>query len=162
MRKRKAILFILLLFFFYMVVTELMGSDVQKSMKLCSLDGTTIEAVFDVRWQRHLLRPTELKGTIIVDGLEYISLQDTNAGLKSDTLIEAIRKKWDGYVIKWFMLPTNDAMDIHENRILVEEGNRKFDTVVLLVTKDGETITYYGPAETMDEAKVIEQSVYGR
>lgn len=162
MKKRNVIILILSLLFIYIGITELMGSNVQKSMNLCSLDGNTIEAEFSIQWKRHLFRPMELKGTIVVDGLEYISLQDTNASLKSDTMIEAIRKKRDGYIVKWFVLPTNEPMDIHKNRVWVAEADREFDTVVLLLTKDGKTITYYGPADTIDDAKLIEQSMYGR
>ena len=60
---------------------------------LCSVDGDKITVTFDVSWHRYIIKPTELWGTITIDGIEYYSIHETNFEINNGSFIENLIKK---------------------------------------------------------------------
>lgn len=124
---------------------------------LCSKGGQQVEAVFDVSWQRYIFAPTELKGTITLDGVEYLSIMDTNAPLDRGGFFEKLEDKLSSTdVTHAFVLPgLYDGMESHSNRMYLWHADKNFDTICIAVMKDGEQTDYYGPAKTAEEVENI-------
>lgn len=129
----------------------------QFTATLCSEEGEQITAAFDVVWHRYLFAPTELRGTIEVDGTTYQSIMDTGFAFSKGGLFEPLKEKLNGTVYKTFILPDiTNALDVYKNFIKVNRIDNKPNTgMELLMIRDGATSVYYGPAETAEEAKKI-------
>lgn len=126
------------------------------SRSLCSMDGDQINVTFNISWHKHIARPTELWGTITIDEIVYDSIHDTNFEIKNGNFLDnLIRKLRNETPIQWFGIPTNNAFDIHNNHIQIIQLNRDFNIIYMMVTRDGISTTYYGPAETVKEANII-------
>lgn len=50
----------------------------QFTMQLYGEDGEVTEAEFDLAWQKHPFAPTELRGSVTLNGLIYVCLKDTD------------------------------------------------------------------------------------
>jgi hypothetical protein len=128
-----------------------------------------MNVIIDVQWHRHLLYPTELKGTISLDGVMFGSL----LGYTDETEfyhhgITASLDFWDGILRKIknekiygsFAIPFYSIKDLQENRINIDSDNMHFNMVNIAGFKNNIFIDLYGPAETATEAKSIALKMY--
>lgn len=126
------------------------------STSLCSTDGEQINVIFNVSWHRYIANPTELRGTITLNESIYYSLNETNFAIDYGNVIDRLIKKLKNEKqIPWFILSTNDVFDIHDDYIQLLQINKNFDAICMMVSIDGRVTTYYGPAETAEEANKI-------
>ncbi len=129
---------------------------------VCTVEGETAEAVFDVWFQRNLIYPTVMNGKVTFGGREY-----ENVFENTDSVSEKIQEKmenWGGVRSSFFQLKSNDFYERAENLIYFnssDKGVRKqFDAFVFVVMKGSALVEYYGPAETAEEAEKIRAHVY--
>lgn len=133
------------------------------STSLYSMDGDQINATFDISWHRHIARPAELWGRIIIDEIVYVSIHETNIILNDGSIFENLIKKLrNESLIQWFFVSTNNSFDTHNNHIRVIQIDRDFNTVYMTVARDGILTAYYGPAETAKEANIISSRLHKR
>lgn len=145
------IIIILCIFTWYLV-------PVKKNIttSLCSIDGEQINVTFNVSWHRYIASPTELKGTITINESIYYSLNDTNFAIERGSLLDRLAKKIkNDNPTPWFIIPTNNVFDIHYNSVQLLHVSMNFDTICMLIVREGSSNTYYGPAETKTEASII-------
>lgn len=90
---------------------------VEKTFNMVSDDGTVIELKADVTFQRSLFRPTVLKGTITLDGVQYCDWESFTGRLPGYTSNyswwDALRDKWSGIGVQ-ATFAREDASDIIE------------------------------------------------
>ena len=131
------------------------------TMPLCSLEGEYVNAKLDVYWKRFFFRPTELRGKIRLDMQEYISIMDSQMNFERGSfwsnLVEKV--KGDTY-FPWFIKSGVYGLDIHEHWIMVLQEENNFESVGLFFSEEETQITFYGPASTAEEAKVIYEKLY--
>lgn len=115
-------------------------------MSVCTLEGDVLEVELDVTLRRHLWKPIGSHGKIIIDGVEYVNINDLypKSSIKTQTPIH------------FFQIPSLYALDRGETLELHPAGNR-LDQFMLSVVRSGVTFTYFGPAASKAEAwKVAE------
>ncbi len=137
---------------------------VKKKLRVtvCTVEGETAEAVFDVWYQRILIYPTVMNGTITFDGREY---KKVPVGWGS--VSERIRRKLDNWRAVdegLFCLKSNDIIERAGNLIDFHSSGKgigkQFKAFSFIVIKDSALVEYYGPAETAEEAEKIRAHVY--
>lgn len=134
------------------------------TVTLCSLEGECVEAVFDVTWQRHLLAPTELKGTIELDGMFYRSVNIDSNRTFMENLEMKLRLNGVSSPLIFQVWPTNklltdsDRIDFPFTEI--DSEIRDFELIAICVTRDGSPTFYYGPAGTAEEAQAVFTKLY--
>lgn len=126
---------------------------VQKSITCCDLTGNTIQVEMDLKYCRRLFSGPHLKGTVSVDGVEYV---DQDVAFK--TVLNA------GYSLSnWvFYKPTTNYLSLlYDSVLLVDLGGADlFDEVLVLCSEGNGSssthgTTYYGPAQTAKEAQKL-------
>ena len=130
--------------------------EMNKRMFLCTTSGEKIMVKLDISIKRNVFAPDTLMGTLDVDGEEYVSIYSTNMNMEQGTIIERLAKKIKGERnFQYFILPTNSAEEAHQCMVQMKFG-KEYDEVFLWLIQDGESKIYYGPAETKEEAQMIE------
>ena len=117
----------------------------QESVPVCTQEGVTSTAEFDVVLWSWWYMPDELRGTIILDGITYEHMEYEKQG------------ESDAY---WFAIAADYAADRLDNMLWVSLQDKEFKEFTLSVSKNGETKTYIGPAETAEEASEILGNIY--
>ncbi|MBP3569286.1 MAG: hypothetical protein J6K04_09000 [Lachnospiraceae bacterium] len=115
----------------------------QETMTVCSFEGETLLAQFDVELWKYWYMEDEMHGTITVDDMVYVSGIDEYPG-----------ENWkiDDHV---FLVPMNYGLDWLDNFIEIDLVDNSFETVRMLLKKDDTYKAYFGPAETMEEVEKI-------
>lgn len=127
-------------------------------------DGEKIEVGFDLTWYRYLGVPSELRGTITIDGTTYTAFSaDWDRSFFEKLWMKLIGKNDSEHT---FIIRTNDPMDWLKDciRLYVEEKDKQFEEIVLWIRDKNKDclVDYYGPAETFEEARRIFFQKYGR
>lgn len=131
----------------------------KETMTMCSLDGETIDVTFDVAWHRYLLSPTQLKGTITIDGVVY-ELWKTD---RQKGFIDNIKDKVSNarYIPMFVLESETDALEYSYNfiHIWMDENSdlENFKKSYILLNRDGVSEHFFGPASTKEEAQQIQQ-----
>ena len=119
----------------------------QKKVSVCTLDGDVLEAELDITLHRHLWKPVESHGTIMIEGVEYVNMND----LYSERSVKA-----NGAHI--FLIPASYALDSWENdKIYLSLMENNLDSLMLDFVRSGEMLTYFGPAESQAEVQSISE-----
>lgn len=126
---------------------------VQKSITCCDLAGNTIQVEMDLNYCRRLFSSPHLKGTVSVDGVEYVD---------QDIAFKTIPKASYSLANWVFYQPTTDYQSLLYNSVLFVdlEGADLFGEILVLHSEgdgSGSThgTTYYGPAQTAEEAQKL-------
>lgn len=160
-RIKKIVIAMLLLLFAACLVYHF---PVKKKLRVtvCTVEGETAEAVFDVWFQRILIYPTVMNGTITFDGREY---EKVPVGWGS--ISERIRWKLDNWGAVdggFFCLKSNDIMERAGNLVDFHSSDKgigkQFKAFSFTVIKGSTIVEYYGPAETAEEAEKVRAHVY--
>ncbi|MBS4201144.1 hypothetical protein KHA93_16005 [Bacillus sp. FJAT-49732] len=152
-------MFIVLLFIIFLIWYH-MPIHINKSVSLSTLDGSKqAEAKIDVAWHRYLFSPTELKGTITLDGTEYVSINKLLKVEYGNGFFDQLSGKFRNVrLVVDFVIPQKNMAEPTKGDIRISVGD-KFETIFLIVSKDGEDLyEFYGPAKTSEEVhKVLER-----
>ena len=110
-----------------------------------TLDGDILELKLDVSLNRHLWKPDEMHGRIIVDEVEYVSFIDLHPELpiKGET--------GDRY---FFDVPTDNILESRDQIIIMPIENR-LDAFWFCFVRSGESYTYFCPAGSQAEAQAV-------
>lgn len=119
----------------------------QERVSVCTLEGDVLEVELDVTLRRHLWKPIESHGKIIIDGVEYVNINDLypQSSIKTQTSIHI------------FQIPSRYALDRGDPIVLNPAGNW-LDQFMLSVVRSGVTATYFGPAASQAEAWEVAES----
>lgn len=133
----------------------------KESMTMCSLEGETIEVIFDVAWYRYLFAPTELKGIITVDGVVY-EVWETN---RHNSFIDNIKDKVSNakYTPMFVLESETNALEYFYNSIHIwmneDSDFENFKKSYIFFNRDGVSEEFFGPANTKEEAQQIYQDI---
>lgn len=125
-------------------------TPVKKSITCCDLAGNTIQVELELKYCRRLFSSPHLKGTVVVDGVEYV-----DQAIAFQTIVGA-----NYSLANWvFYQPTADYQSLLYNSVLLvdPDGTDLFDKILVLRSEgDGNGYThgttYYGPAQNAEEA----------
>lgn len=150
----------------------------QVSMWVCTLSGESAQVEMDLKYYRRLFVAPYVRGTVFLDGVEYI---DEDSILKTFPGIVNSNKSFpELYWQKEVVLPDNmtfckktaaDILEAGNNRILFVEvsGEDSFEKIHFMYSDESmmdesgsiHGISYFGPAQTAEEAKKI-ATYFGR
>lgn len=117
----------------------------QKNIFACTLDGNVLKVEFDVTLYRHLGKPIESHGRIIIDNVEYISINDLYPKESLKNISSHI-----------FLIPSQYALDEWENdKIFLNPIDNHLDYFMLSFVKSETAYTYFGPASSQAEAWTV-------
>ena len=110
-----------------------------------TLDGDILELKLDVSLNRHLWKPDEMHGKIIIDGMEYVSFTDLHPDLpiKGET--------GDRY---FFDVPTDNILE-GRDQIIIMPIEGRLDAFWFCFIRSGESYTYFCPAGSQAEAQAV-------
>ncbi len=126
---------------------------------LCSKDGEKINVVFDFVWQRYLLSPTKLQGTVTVGDkvYDYVNMNYDN------TFLEKFFKKFDPHpdfnfavasdTRKWWF--QRDFLTIYRAGENLYKDDSDYICICTYLPGEHSGTFYFGPAKTADQAEKI-------
>ncbi len=118
--------------------------QISASVTVWSREGEAKEAVFDVKYHKRIFSKPKLTGKIILDDIEYVAYQDAYSKLKTKQML--------------FVVPTTSPIDVTEY-IRVQIVNPKMDCLWLHIVGEQGQCSYFGPAQTAEEAKEIIEKI---
>lgn len=119
----------------------------QQTICACTLDGEVMELTLDISLYRHLWKPMEYHGKIMIDGVEYVSAYD---------LYPEMPPKSDKTFL--FYIPSSSVLDIGDY-IWITPIDNYFDCFWFGISEEGATDGYFAPAASQEEAGVIAEKV---
>lgn len=120
----------------------------RQKVSVCTLDGDVLEVEFEVTLRRYLWKPAESHGRIIIDGVEYVSMNDLYSR-------ESIKNNAGSHI---FLIPGQYAISTAENdQIVLAPIEDRLDYFMLSLVRSGETDTYFGPAASQVEAQKVSE-----
>lgn len=132
--------------------------SVNKTIKLSNLDGKSTTVKFDVSWHKFFFKPTELRGKIIINDHVYRTKSRDLTSLLEKLKLKISNKKY----IPAFLRdsdPNSNYVATELAFLFVTDLN--LDKVCLNIKdKDTNSIDYYGPAETIQEAKLLSENIF--
>ena len=152
--------------------------NISKEMTVCSLSGMTKTVKMELTVQKYLLRPTELKGNVYVDGKEFCSVYGyrnsdgkwkkiDNSGTDFFTgIYEKYVLGYDNSINAGFWLAEdleNGKTEGLNGDILIHSEDKTFEEVALwlyIPEEYPDYIGYYGPATTAEEAEALMNEIY--
>ena len=151
--------------------------NISKEMTVCSLSGMTKTVKMELTVQKYLLRPTELKGNVYVDGKEFCSVygyknSDGDWEYVGSTHINEIFKLKEKYFMGYNNLNatfkvTEDIENIakmgNNGSLEIHSKDSTYDKIALWLYEPEiypDHIAYYGPAETAEEAEAMMNEIY--
>lgn len=128
---------------------------IQKTIICCDLSGNTVQVELNLKYCRRLFSGPHLKGSVFVDGVEYVD---------ADTAYQTIKNS-DHSLSQWiFYKPSEDYLSLLYNTVVLDDLDSVdlFDEILVLRSEgDGHESTrgtaYYGPAQTAEEAQALRQ-----
>ncbi len=137
---------------------------VKKKLRVtvCTVEGETAEALFEVWFQRSLIYPTVMNGKVTFGGREYEKIPEVWGSVFGKICWKM--KNWGEVRSSSFQLKSNDFNERAGNQIRFNSPDRgigkQFKAFSFTVIKDSTIVEYYGPAETAEEAEKIRAHVY--
>ena len=127
-------------------------------MTLCSRTGETLRLEGTLSLQRYFFRPTALRAEVTIDGIPYVD-ETTKLGsfTETPTLWENLRGKWQGQITDRFLYPRDlPPMEALSYRFSLNFPPGRTDLSCLSLLDAKNSVFYYGPAETAEEAQTLE------
>lgn len=153
MKKRIIIIAVIVACFVATIIYHL-PVKVTKEMPMCSIDGELINAKLDLTWRKSFFNPKTLSGSVFIDGKEYRSVKLGN----DEPSIRLKEKILGDEISPWFHQANKTGVAIHEDMFTIILYDENFDKFGFhLSNKEGET-TFYGPAESKEEAIALSHS----
>lgn len=146
MKKKRFIVVGVLALMLLIVIGVVYYAPKKISMKglVWSRDGEAKEVTFDVRYHRRLFQEPKLTGTIILDGTEYVAVREVYNEWKTNR--------------RMFVVPTTSPIDVTEY-IYVQSIDSKLDCVWIHEVNAQGQCSYFGPAQTPEEAKQVMEKI---
>lgn len=127
-----------------------------KEMTVYSLEGESVHMILNISRHRFLLKPTEVKGEVIVNGQRYISIVDGSGSISKGDFFERIKNKLTGYEYpNTFRKNIIDSMESARYTVTLNLLEEKFDVFRIDIIEDGKYTIYFGPAKSVEEVKLI-------
>lgn len=146
--KNKIIILSISILALFLLSVSLRPLHYRQNVCVCSLDGDVLEVEFEVTLRRFLWKSAESHGKIIIDGVEYVSMNDLYPK-------ESIKNNAGSHM---FLIPAQYAINTWENdKIVLEPIENRLDCFMLCLVRSGETNTYYGPAMSQVEAQNVSE-----
>jgi hypothetical protein len=168
MKKRKNILLvsiiiviifiIIFLFWYYTPIKVISNYDV------CSEDGKSTSVILNLKWHRHLLRPTEVRGSIELNGEVYTNITNIpyqySYGYGAfDDFIGRLKAKLNNITeIPEFIKEKNTPFpfgDFIRLAIYNIDDDHNITKFILRLNCNDESIAYYGPAKTINDVEAL-------
>lgn len=132
----------------------------KKSATVSTLEGKQADVVIDVYWQRYFFNPTELKGSITFNEIEYVSMTSLYEVGTGEHFFERLLNKWrNERRTPTFVIPEKDFLEQYNDIVNVFYINDEFEIIYLAHHSenihDEHADVYYGPAETTEEAQIV-------
>ncbi len=155
---KKHIAYVFIVFIMILIIWYHIPSKVNKTIEVYDLKGNQLTIKFDVSWQKYFLKPTELQGDFCTNnGRTYrINSQD------SSTFLEKVKYK----IGNKRKVPAFIRMDNYSNyiandiAILTINDNNLDEICINIKDKNNQYINYYGPADSLNEAKLVSKKFY--
>lgn len=134
-------------------------TKIMKNMTVCTLEGEKTEITLEVRWQRSFFKPTELRGSIEIEGVVYRSINDTNMTYYYGSFFEKLKRKLqrEKQVPHFVKVKQNTIYDLNDILIL-NVDSYKINKLLIFVSSNDKQ--YYGPATNEIEANNIMNYLY--
>ncbi len=134
---------------------------------LCSQEGEQVSVVIDITWYRHLFKPTDIRGTVTVDGKVYRSLNtSSNQGFLED-LKEKFRSGSPSFLFtsspdgtRW-NLSSVDWLRLEHSGMDLSQPDSKGICISVSLHGQRSGNMYFGPAKTAEEARAILARQFG-
>jgi hypothetical protein len=153
----KKYLFIILLFIIIIMIWYHLPIKINETINICAIEGEKESIIFDIRWNRYLFKPTQMTGTIFYQGKEYRNITDASTSYKNGNYFEIFisnfkRKLQNEKIVPMFIISGGDQMDFVRNFIMPSVSDIRLNDFYLYIVKEKNEKTYYGPADTKEEA----------
>lgn len=151
-----ALLILVFVIFFYWYHIPV---KVDKTINMCTLEGNSITVIYNVRWQKYFLKPTDLRGKVTIDSTSYRCISDTNISNTYEGGYAKLKMKITNskQILPFIKERSNSIYDFNEV-IYLTVNNTKLDKVILNLSSNQTNLQYFGPAKTIDDAKYIFES----
>ena len=127
-------------------------------MSLCSKEGQTLHLEGTLSLRRYFFRPTELRAEVTIHETPYVDeITKLGSFTEAPTLWENLRGKWRGQITGTVLYPRDlSPMDALAYQFSLDfpPGRTNLSCLSLLDVKN--SVFYYGPAETAEEARALE------
>lgn len=128
----------------------------QFTMELYGENGEVVQAEFDLAWQKHAFAPTELRGSVTLNGLTYVCIKDTDMEVNwyhgLEGFFSKISSKLHGRKdLPNFILPADET--IGWGFLAFYTVSDDFRSIGLNVPVDTDTRKSYWSADLMAERK---------
>lgn len=130
-------------------------------MTMYSLEGESVHVILDVSWHKYLLKPSELKGRVIVDEQVYVSIVDGRRSIEKGNFFERLHNKLTGY--SYSRMFWKDVIDFKEsvlNNVTIVQPKGKYDVFYVVICNKDKCTIYFGPAKSVEEAESISDYFY--
>ena len=151
-----------IIIFLFVVLTALtiwyhIPSNIIKTINIWTLDGKSITVKFDVSWHKYFLKPTELQGTISVDGHIYRTRSYDSSSFFTKVKMKINNKKY----IPPFIREMDNLNYIANDLALLYVCDINLDKICLNIKdKDNNYVNYYGKANSIGEAKLLSRKFF--
>jgi hypothetical protein len=162
MKKKKIIFLISLLILIVLSVLYHLPTKVNKTISVCTLEGETAKVTYHVTWNKHFFKPTELRGTITINGKEYQSILDTNMKYDYGNMFDKLNMKFhhDRYTSPFVILNKDVKNGSINESLNIYLFNNTFNRVMINLFDDEGGATYFGAANTAQEAENVRGDFY--
>lgn len=146
MKKKRIALagIVVLIVFSVMSLLYYAPKQISASITVWSREGEAKEVVFDVKYHRRLFSEPKLTGQIILGNTEYVAVQEAYSAWKTNQML--------------FVVPATSPVDVTEY-IRVQLINPKMDYLWLHIVGEQGQGSYFGPAQTIEEAKKVIEKI---
>lgn len=168
MKRKRILILILVSLLVFVLILYHIPIDRKSSMSVCSLSGDTMQMEIDVKYQRRLFSAPYVKGTVYLDGVEYIdedsilkTFQNVTNGSESDSGKDS---NFPANMV-FCKKTASNILEAGNNRIIFADvsGNDGFEKIHFMLMDESmmdesgsiHGISYYGPAKTIEEAGQI-------
>lgn len=131
-----------------------------EEMTLCTTEGEVINLTFQLKLYKFFFKPTEIRGSIVYKGEQYISTYELYTRQKQSFLAN-IKQKLKGEIIAGKFLRKVKFEDLMKKTIALLGFDKKGGKIFAVIYNNGKTYACYGPAETSEEAEVLEEYFWG-
>lgn len=134
-------------------------SNINKTINCFTIDGKQTLVVLNLSWHKYFFSPTELRGTININGDIYRSISDTNISTYIGNFGDKFKMKIESKkIIAPYIKETGSSLYNINDKIILSINDIHIDKVSLYMTNNN--ALYYGPANSIDEAVAISLNFY--
>lgn len=127
--------------------------DIEKSYTASTVEGETIEVVLELKVYRKLLSPSQVEGSIHIDGVTYSNLRIQES--TKESFLNRFKSKMRGEMDKMtFKKVHNTSLEI----IYISWADPQFEKVFFFIPDKSNG--FFAPAQNAKEAEQLEKIIY--